>query len=343
MEWIKQAFAAVALMVAGFGSCSLAAAQETGHAVGFQQVQVPDGAGGKFLAALWYPTTAAPRDVSLPGQKPMSVAPDGPVAGSGLALVVISHGNGGGATGHVDLAMALAAAGYVVAAPMHQGDNFLDQSAVGSADWLAGRNRQLRAATDYVLGAWPQHEHVDPQRVGAYGFSAGGFTVLVAVGARPDLTVIPGHCAKHPEIACQVLALARSPLLQAGAAIPEPQADPRIRAAVVAAPGFGFTMANQALAQVKAPVQLWEADQDANVEYATNTRVVREGLGARAEYHSVAGASHMSFLAPCPGGPPFLCADAAGFDRTAFHAQMNARVIGFFDRHLGPVTPTHGG
>jgi predicted dienelactone hydrolase len=106
MEWIKQAFAAVALMAAGFGSCSLAAAQETGHAVGFQQVQVPDGAGGKFLAALWYPTTAAPRDVSLPGQKPMKVAPDGPLAGSRLALVVISHGNGGGATGHVDLAMA---------------------------------------------------------------------------------------------------------------------------------------------------------------------------------------------------------------------------------------------
>jgi predicted dienelactone hydrolase len=218
---------------------------------------------------------------------------------------------------------------------MHPGDNFLDQSAVGSAKWLADRNRQLRTATDYMLGAWPQHAHIDPHRIGAYGFSAGGFTVLVAVGARPDLAVIPGHCARQPEIVCQILAQARSPLLQPGAPIAEPQPDPRIRAAVVAAPGLGFTMADAALAQVKAPVQLWDAGQDANVEYATNTRVVREGLGARAEYHSVAGASHMSFLAPCPGGPPFLCADAAGFDRKAFHASMNASVIDFFNRNLG--------
>lgn len=335
MKCIKRVFAVIVVLTTGFGTCSLAVAEEAVHSVGFQQVQIPDGTGGKFLAALWYPATAAPRSVSLPGQVPMKVAPDATVAGNGLPLIVISHGNGGGATGHADLAMALAAAGYVVAAPMHPGDNFLDQSAVGSADWLAGRNRQLRAATDYLLDTWPQHAHIDPHRIGAYGFSAGAFSVLVAVGAQPDLAAIAGHCAKHPEFACQILAQAKSPLLQAGAPAAQPQPDPRIRAAVVAAPGLGFTMAGHALAQVKAPVQLWEADQDANVEYATNTKVVREGLGTRAEYHSVAGASHMSFLAPCPGGPAFLCADAAGFDRQAFHASMNASVIDFFNRNLG--------
>jgi predicted dienelactone hydrolase len=342
MDWIKQAFTATVLLVAALGSSLLAGAAEAANAVGFQLVQMPDGAGGKFPAAVWYPTTAAPRKVSLPGQMPMLVAPDGAVAGSGLPLVVISHGNGGGATSHVDLAIALAAAGYVVAAPMHPGDNYQDQGAAGSLNWLADRSRQLHAATDYMLAAWPQHEHVDPGRVGAYGFSAGGFTVLVAVGARPNLALIAEHCARQPEFVCQLLGQIKSPLLQTGVTIPSPQPDPRIRAAVVAAPGFGFTMAGPALAGVKAPVQLWDAAEDGNVEYATNTRVVREGLGQLAEVHSVAGARHLSFLAPCPGGPPVLCADAAGFDRKAFHASMNTSVIDFFNRQLA-VPRAQGG
>jgi predicted dienelactone hydrolase len=237
--------------------------------------------------------------------------------------------------------MALAAAGYVVAAPMHAGDNYLDQSALATPGWLPERSRQLRLATDYMLGVWASHQRIDAARVGAYGFSAGGFTVLTAVGARPDFSVIPGHCAQHPEIVCQILAKASSPMLRAGAAIAEPQPDPRIRAAVVAAPGLGFTMAGQALAEVSAPVQLWDAGQDANVEYATNTKVVREGLGGRAEYHPVAGAHHMSFLAPCGLiGPPALCGESGNFDRKAFHAQMNASVIDFFNRNLGAKPAT---
>jgi predicted dienelactone hydrolase len=42
--------------------------------------------------------------------------------------VVISHGNGGDDLTHIDTAMALANAGYVVAALTHTGDNPRDQS-----------------------------------------------------------------------------------------------------------------------------------------------------------------------------------------------------------------------
>ena len=35
-------------------------------------------------------------------------------------------------------------------------------------------------------------------RIGAFGFSAGGFTVLAAAGGEPDLTKVPGHCQAHP-------------------------------------------------------------------------------------------------------------------------------------------------
>jgi hypothetical protein len=55
--------------------------------------------------------------------------------------------------------------------------------------------------------------------------------------------------------------------------------------------------------------------------------------------HIVEGAGDASFLAPCGVigvlMPPMLSADAAGFDRAAFHRTFNAEVVSFFSRNLG--------
>lgn len=339
MKWLKRALAVLLLLVAGAGTVAVGNALKSTRPVGFQIVQVPDGVGGSFPAGVWYPTSASPHPTTLIGLQLMDVASDGAVSGSRLPLILISHGNGGGPGSHADLAMALAASGYVVAAPMHAGDNFLDQSGLVTQGWLASRNRELRLAADYLLGAWASRGQIDSKRVGAYGFSAGGYSVLAAAGARPDLGLIATHCAQQPEFVCAMLRQINSPLLQAGVTAPATQPDPRIRAVVVAAPGLGFTMAGKALDGITVPVQLWSADADTNVPYATNAKVIREGLKQRAEFHAVLGARHMSFLVPCGLiGPPALCKDPDGFDRKAFHAQMNASVIDFFNRQLGTVT-----
>jgi hypothetical protein len=52
--------------------------------------------------------------------------------------------------------------------------------------------------TDYMLGAWRDHGRLDANRVGAFGFSAGGLTVLVAAGGEPDFRTLPDHCKAHP-------------------------------------------------------------------------------------------------------------------------------------------------
>ena len=94
-------------------------------------------------------------------------------------------------------------------------------------------------------------------------------------------------------------------------------------------------MDSSALAHVRVPIQLWSGEQDTLVPYATNARVVREALGSAVEFHPVKGASHFSFLVPCGLlAPPQLCADPGGFDRTAFHRNMNASVIAFFDKTI---------
>lgn len=335
MRWIGRLLGAIVLLVCVVAIAAVATAMRSAHPVGFQMTQTTGPDGKPFAIGVWYPTDAQPWPTTLAPPMLLDVAKDGPVAGKGLPLVLISHGNGGGAVAHADLAMALASAGYIVAAPTHAGDNFADQSALSSPAFFTGRSGQLRATLDHMLGAWQGRAHVDPRRVGAFGFSMGGFSVLTALGATPDMRILANHCASQTEFFCDVLRHFNSPLLKAGApAALEPfTPDARIKAAVLAGPGAGFTFGPDALDKVRVPVQLWSAEKDDKVGSAVP---LRDALGARAEFHQVAGAGHLSFLVPCTGilRPPAQCTDPAGFDRKAFHDTMNASVVGFFDKQL---------
>jgi predicted dienelactone hydrolase len=336
-KWFRWASVVIVVLIGGLIGFAMLTALRTERRVGFQIIPITGVDGQRFAAGVWYPTQSRPWPTTLLGVVLMDVARDAPISGRDLPLVVISHGNGGGPASHADLALALANAGYIVAAPMHTGDNYTDQSAVGSASWLTRRTKELHATTDYMLTSWQGHDRIDPDRIGAFGFSAGGFTVLTAVGAHPDLSIVAKHCTDSPESVCELLHAVKSPMLDTDIRTIESAflPDARIKAAVVAAPGLGFTMVPNGLDAVQVPVQLWGADNDINVPYATNTKPVRDALGSKVEFHSVAGANHFSFLTPCGLlAPPELCSDQGQFDRKAFHTNMNASVIEFFEKNL---------
>ncbi|MEZ4869496.1 MAG: prolyl oligopeptidase family serine peptidase [Caldilineaceae bacterium] len=347
MKGLRRIFIVLITLVCGLVGYALLTALRTENPVGFQLTQTTDADGHPFAVGVWYPTQAQPWPTTLLGVVLMNVARNAPIAGDDLPLVVISHGNGGGPASHADLALALADAGYVVATPMHTGDNYADQSAFGSASWLSGRTSELHATIDYMLDYWPSHDRINSERIGAFGFSAGGFTVLTAVGAQPDLRIIAKHCAVSSEFVCKLLSDVKSPLLHANTPMMDAAflPDARIKAAVVAAPGLGFTLVPSGLDPIRVPIQLWSADNDSNVPYATNTKLVRAALGSRVEFHAVASAGHFAFLTPCGLlAPPELCSDQRGFDRQAFHRQMNASVIAFFEKNMNLPTsiPTPG-
>ncbi len=287
-------------------------------------------------AAAQAPSQSAVEQVAIgaPGER-MALAiwrPAGPPATStGFPVVVISHGTGAGPTAHSDTAEALAAAGFVVAAPMHRGDNFQDDSIVGRPQWMASRSRDVSTTIDYMLKQWPKRAQLDQSRVGIFGFSAGATTALIAAGGVPDLARLGPHCAAQREFVCTLVA----PAAGAGDQPPGWTHDPRITAAVVAAPGLGFLFEPAGLARVRVPVQLWVGSEDDTVPYATNAAVVRRLLPSSPEFHRAEGAVHLSFLAPCTAEtPPMLCRDREGFDRSAFHRSFNEAVTGFFRRHL---------
>lgn len=336
MKWIRRALIGLMLLAIAAAAAAFAIALRAPRPTGFQLVGVEDKDGKYMTMAIWYPTDARPWPTTFAGLNLMDVARDGPVIGSGLPLIVISHGTGGGPASHADLALALAGQGFVVAAPMHNGDNFQDQRALSSAGLFANRTREIHAAVDYMLASWPNHAQIDPMRIGMYGFSAGGFTTLAEIGGVPDMSRLSQRCATQPEFVCKLLADAHSPLVAEN--LPPTSAyvhDLRIKAAVIAAPGLGFTFTEEGLAAVTVPVQLWSGAADSSVPTATNAGWVSNALGKRAELHVVPGANHFAFLVPCGlGGPPLLCNDADGFDRRRFHAAMNQDILKFFQSRL---------
>jgi predicted dienelactone hydrolase len=306
-------------------------ATTTALAAGFSEVSIPDPDGQPIETGIWYPSDAAVASRRV-GPYTQTVALNGEIAGRGLPLIVISHGAGGSFQQHYDTAIALAEAGFVVAAITHPGDNTRDQSRFAEFE---RRPRHITALIDYMLASSPQHDRIDPKRIGIFGFSAGGFTALVAIGGVPDFSLGRAYCEAQPDDpGCR---RARETGIRPSAPPAAFTHDARISAAVVAAP-LGVVFTRDGLAGIMAPIQLWRSERDEVVPQPFHAQHVYDELPTKPEYHVVANAGHFAFLPECP---LFLslfvrdgCRDPAGFDRAAFHRQFNEQVVAFFKAKL---------
>jgi predicted dienelactone hydrolase len=278
---------------------------------------------------MWYPCSAPPSEIKL-GKTTLPGVMNCAVNGSKLPLVVVSHGRGGDFVGHYDTAEALADAGFVVAAINHPGDTATDMSRSDDLSAFVERPTDIKRLIDFMLGASPLAARIDPKRIGFFGFSRGGYTGLVLVGARPDWASTAALCRRSSDHICKQI------LSQAFA--PRPLAyDPRIHAAVIADPiAVMFTYVS--FSGVRVPVQLWESERGGDGVSPESVAAVNRSLLAQHEYHMVSNAGHFAFLPPCQPSlsskRPELCTDAPRFDRVAFHKRFDADVVRFFQTRL---------
>lgn len=295
--------------------------------------------GTTMPAMVFHPARDVPADTVTPfGSYGVRAMPGAPMADGRFPLVLISHGHGGGALGHHDLATTLADAGFIVASIEHAGDSYRDQSGFGTERVLLGRAWQVSALIDTLLADPRLAPHIDPARIGVAGFSAGGYTSLLLLGAQPDFSRQAQYCREQPDDVeiCQQPAAKAEPLAQR-----PPTADARIRAGFVMAP-LGIFFDRAALQDVSAPVRLYAAMSDRVLLPAYNALPVRDGLPNLHGFRALPGAGHYVFLAPC--GPamaenvPVLCQDAPGIDRESLHRQINADAVAFFRETLGADT-----
>jgi predicted dienelactone hydrolase len=289
------------------------------QAAGFRFIEVPAAAGGPALkGAMWYPCSEPPGAIDLGGIAVPGVK-DCPTSGDKLPLVVLSHGGGGSFIDLHDTAETHADAGFVVAAISHP-----DVSRSRDLSMTVERPTDIKRLIDFMLGASPAASKIDPERIGFFGFSLGGYTGLVLIGANPDWVIAPVFCQQY-----QVCEQIREKEFAAHSL----EHDPRIKAAVLADPGPTF-LTTDSFAALTVPVQLWASERGGPPE---RVAFVEKSLPATHEYHVVPNSGHFAFLL-CPPAlttrRPEICTDAPGFDRVAFHKQLNADVLAFFRTHL---------
>lgn len=307
-------------------------------AVGFQYLSIPDDTGRPIEIGIWYPSRSdvAPTTIGMVSQ---NVALGGEVDGHGLPMVIFSHGNSGWFGDRSDAALLFAQAGVVAVSLTYPGDNYKDHSDRLRRQ-LTSRPIVTSQVIDYVLDGWDGRDHLDGSKVGFYGFSAGGFTGLVLLGGVPDWSLFARHCAAHPsEIVCKLGGPTSLSSPQA-AAVPSWtwHHDPRIKAAVLVAPAYGFAFEPASLQAITAAVELWGGSDDENVPFASNVPYLEEHLPNVTRTHEVANAKHYSFLKPCSTALMAknleTCSDLPGFDRTAFQAEFNRELLRFFQSEL---------
>lgn len=320
-------------------SCTFAVAAEakpTSSNVGFEQISAPVSGDAAVPVTLFYLSTSPSTPQAL-GPFRLDVAMAGDPVARPMPLIVMSHGTGGSAFGSVNLAMALAKAGFVVAAVEHSGDNYRDRSRSFSRANFVARPHQISATIDFLLNRWRHREIIDPARIGMFGHSAGGTTSLIIGGGALDWGQVARFCISNAEDWGCTNSRNQNPVAnQADVdATPIAAADPRIQALVVAAPALAHGFARVGLAKLKIPVQLWVAERDVIV---TDAGQVAALMPARPERHDVAEAGHFSFLTPCPDGlrtaAPEICVDQRGFDRAVFQQEFTSAIIRFFRAHL---------
>lgn len=314
------------------------------EAAGFKEIKVSDPGHPELAVGLWYPTNAPiPSEPNTVWGLP--VAHDAPLHEPNGGLIVISHGFGGWYAGHADTAEALADAGYIVAAPTHTGNTWSDMSS--SIDkWLIDRPRHISRVIDDLTQRAQTKDHIDTQKIGVYGFSAGGYTAVSLIGGTLDLNEAAMHCVRHPEeFICaegaikgmQASGMGELPASAWGA-------DKRISAASISAPGFGFAFTGDTLASVTAKVQLWSGELDTSVPTSTNAKLLAQRLPEAPETHWVDNANHFAFMVVnCreafkeadPEEYAMVCNDAEGFNRLEFHDAMHLEMVRFFDSSFG--------
>jgi len=142
---------------------------------------------------VWYPAAADAVERPLvvgPPERPLfnigSVAVDAAFAADGTRwpVILLSHGFGGTARIMGWFGIAMARDRYIVVAVEHPGNNAVDQMTVPGAILYWDRADDLRAALEATKRDPSIGTHMDLARLGVAGFSAGGFTALVAAGER---------------------------------------------------------------------------------------------------------------------------------------------------------------
>jgi predicted dienelactone hydrolase len=311
-----------------------------------------------LVTAVWYPAAAVTKEEVIFGGPPdealftpVTVVPDAEVsrASRRYPLVLLSHGTGGSARMLLWLGHALASHGYIVAAVNHHGNTAAEDHPTPQGFRIFWeRPKDLSAVLDNLLADPLFGERIDRDRIGAAGFSLGGYTVISLAGGIFSLQAFEDFCRsprrdftcepqpEFPEARAKFEELKRTDAVVQAALrhASDSYEDKRIKGVFVMAPALGGGFTEAGLRPIRVPVHIVVGEGDEVAPPATNARHFASLIkGARLTV--LPGAvGHYAFLAECtPHGKEVvpICRDADGVDRVAVHAEVSRLALEFFE------------
>ncbi len=317
---------------------------------------------------LVYPTDSASKNTMF-GAFELDVAEDAPIAaGAPRPLIVMSHGAGGSALSDHTMATYFARAGFVVAQPLHAGDNYRDSSKSGPASW-ATRPGEITRVVD-ALGKAPQwRSALKLDRVGVHGMSAGGMTALTLAGGQWRMLSLIQHCNTHLDqdlgfcfngISDPAAQAQRKAQYASAKGVPEmflpaslkvwqggkddaddPRRDRRIAAVSVTVP-VAAVFSETSLLRVKIPVGIVAAQADTMLKPLLHSDYLLKHCNTCTLLDKVPGASHLDMLHPWPKEiatqtartQPYGAELNLNFDAERRNAAY-ARIVAFHRKQLG--------
>ena len=299
-----------------------------------------------------YPTAAVASVQSL-GPFEIKVALGAAPAKGNGRLIVLSHGTGGSAITSFDLASTLAAAGFVVASPEHQGDNWRDQKLAGPESWKL-RPAEVSKTIDRVMADPRFAPLLDASKVGVHGMSAGGVSALAQAGGQWSMASLVRHCGANlkadigfclyglrtpEEREKRAQSFAVTSNLPASLETLSPaERDARVGAVALSVP-LSVIFTDESLAAIRIPVGIVEAtDDDVLVPRFHSSRVLK-ACGSCKAIDTLTGANHFDLLSPWPESIGQQLAGLGGgayqskFDRARLPASYQ-RIATFFERTL---------
>lgn len=310
-----------------------------------------------LVTEIWYPTAdySSSRDTNTPTAILRSpTVRDGGLDLNKHATILLSHGTGGNRLTLEWLAFRLAEAGQVVVAVDHSGNTYdTVQPEFFLRVWE--RPQDLSFVLNELLRDPAYREIIDRERIGALGFSLGGYSVLTLAGAAMDLDALyrfadteegkkENTIHELPGLLHYMQEAATRERLTALFHRAPPLRDARIKAVVALAPAIGQSFMNaQQCVQVTAPTLIIVGQADTVAPMQTNARHYHH-LIAHSRLVVLPGeVGHYIFLNEARDELrvqlPVLFKDPPSVSRSEIHRIVTHLTLDFFREHLAPTAP----
>ena len=284
---------------------------------------------------IWYPSAELDDDLHIYGGIRAGGAADSGAIDCSEArpVVLFSHGNSGMRYQSYFLTEYLTSHGYLVLAPDHVGNTFLDNDEARKPELIVRRPHDLSDSFDWLLSQEEYQSCVDPEAgFAVIGHSFGGYTALSISGGYIDTEETAGFCADYPgSWLCEDVATLAA---EEGAGVYD-QTDERVWATIALTPAAIETLIG-GIETIETPTLIFAGEYDTLTPADTVVRGIYDYLTQEEKYWAnIKKAGHYTFTNACDILSTYPDCEDDHIAPTEAHQLINTTITAFLENERG--------